>query len=112
MSKFFEFSQNNSGGSFVFDKDRGLTHYVIIEAENADQASARAQDTGIYFNGCDEGTDCPCCGDRWYEPYGDEGTDKPEIYGQPFDKAEHMTRWMEAGHEACVHYLDGRKEWA
>ena len=64
-TKFYEFSQNNSGGSFDVDND--VCHRLFIEATNAEQANRIAQDLGVYFNGCDSGMDCNCCGDRWYE---------------------------------------------
>lgn len=78
---FYTFSQNNSGGSFIED-DR-VTQYVIIEANSADAANALAEVYGLYFNGCDDGRDCPCCGDRWYRTWEGEGTEHPEIYGKP-----------------------------
>lgn len=65
--KFFDFSQNNSGGSFVFDEQRGITHFVIVEAMDADHANSVAENIGLYFNGCESGNDCDCCGDRWSE---------------------------------------------
>lgn len=65
ITKFYEFRQNNSGGSF--DVDDILCHIVVIEAESAEQANAIAKDLGIYFNGTEDETDCPCCGDRWSE---------------------------------------------
>jgi len=64
-TKFYEFSQNNSGGSFDVDKD--VCHRLFIEATNAEQANGIAQNLGVYFDGCDSGMDCDCCGDRWYE---------------------------------------------
>jgi hypothetical protein len=75
---FYTFSQNNSGGSFV---DYA---YVIIEADNHVEANELALEHDLYFDGAsDDGPDCPCCGDRWYAQYDDdEGTDKPEIYGE------------------------------
>lgn len=42
-----------------------MAHTVIIEAKTAEQADDKAQEIGIYFNGCEEEIDCPCCGDRW-----------------------------------------------
>lgn len=39
---------------------------VYIEAENAEEANEKALQIGIYFNGVEDGIDCPCCGDRWY----------------------------------------------
>ena len=64
--KFYEFSQNNSGGSF--DVSGQLCHRLFIEAENETQAIIKAEAMGVYFNGCDKGMDCPCCGDRWHSP--------------------------------------------
>lgn len=64
--KYFEFSQNNSGGSFV--EDENLGEYVLIEAEDLDKAIEIAEEIGIYFNGVTDERDCPCCGDRWYYP--------------------------------------------
>jgi len=67
--KFYTFHQNNSGGGI--DDSYGLGWTVVIEAEDADSANAKAEAVGIYFNGCEEdesgySMDCPCCGDRWY----------------------------------------------
>jgi hypothetical protein len=80
---FFTYRQNNSFGKF--DADDKVAVYVIIEADSAKEADQRAQDwAGIYFNGCDQGIDCPCCGDRWSEAWDDnEGTEEPTIYGEP-----------------------------
>lgn len=77
--KFFEFSQNNSGGHF--DVDDKVTHRVLIEAESADEATRIAESLGMYWNGCDEGMDCPCCGDRWYAPWSNDGKVFPFAYG-------------------------------
>lgn len=63
-TKFFEISQNNSGGSF--DVDSKVCHRLFIEAESEKEANLIAEDLGCYWNGVDEGYDCPCCGDRWY----------------------------------------------
>lgn len=62
---FFEFTQNNSGGSFTVNEK--LCHRLFIEAPTPNVANGIAEDLGIYFDGCDEGSDCPCCGDRWYK---------------------------------------------
>lgn len=119
-SRFFHFSQNNSGGSFDYDASAGITHHVIIEAVDYNDANARAEAIGLYFNGCSDGRDCPCCGDRWSSK-GDwetEGSPFPALYGSQKEE-DNITKpgfrfsfgWMDAGREACVHYLDGRKEW-
>ena len=61
---FYEFDQNNSGGSFdVTDK---LCHRLIIQASSEKEAIRIAEDMGVYFDGCEKGIDCDCCGDRWY----------------------------------------------
>ena len=63
-TKFYEFTQNNSGGDFVVDNH--LTHRVFIEAKNSKEANEIAESMGVYFDGVEAGIDCGCCGDRWY----------------------------------------------
>lgn len=98
-TKYFRFHQNNSGGSFVIDDARGLGVNVWVEAQSAADANARAESIGIYFNGCDSGADCECCGDRWSSQWRDEsGADEPEI-NQEWD-----FRWHD---KVYVHHIDG-----
>lgn len=73
---FYTYRQNSSGGSFIVDDN--ITINVIIEADNAEQANKKAKAIGIYFDGCKQEKDCPCCGDRWYRASGD-GEENPEI---------------------------------
>jgi hypothetical protein len=61
--KFYEITQNNSGGSW--DIDENLCHRLFIEADSEDEALGKAEGLGVYFDGCSDGTDCSCCGDRW-----------------------------------------------
>lgn len=75
-TKWYTFSQNNSGGRYVGPE------YVIVEATDKAAACAIAERHGVYFHGVEEGQDCPCCGDRWYEPWGN-GNDVPSIYDEP-----------------------------
>jgi hypothetical protein len=104
--KFFHYSQNNSGGSF--DIDDSVAHHVIIEAYDARDANNRARDVGIYFNGCETGQDCECCGDRWYEAYSDGGDPEPLLYGQPPEEYKDM--FGKPGLPVChVYHLDGSK---
>lgn len=57
---FIVYHQNNSGGSLVGPL------YVIVEASSYEEADEIATSgTPVYFNGCDNGRDCRCCGDRW-----------------------------------------------
>lgn len=109
---FFHFSQNNSGGSFNFDEKDGITHHVIIEAHNRDDAIERAKNIGIYFDGVEKGRDCECCGDRWYVPWTDDGDEHPSVYGTPLTEFIPKILWMDEGRETCVHYMDGHREWA
>lgn len=109
---FFEYHQNNSGGGFDIDADKGIGPVVIIEADSAHAADSRAIDLGIYFDGCESGLDCSCCGDRWSAAWGD-GDPIPSQYGLPLTDAD-VTRygkWAPEGTpEAFVHYADGRIE--
>ena len=77
---WFQFRQNNSGGSFV-----GPT-YVLIEAATPEEANHRAESkTEIYFDD-DYDIDCPCCGQRWYRvSYYEKGTEVPSIYDMPVE---------------------------
>ena len=108
---FYEFGQNNSGGSFVIDND--LTCHVIIEADNDKEANKLAEGVGVYFNGCDDNIDCNCCGDRWYEQYEEEGDEVPSVYGTPVAEwaKSNKHHWAPLGHQAVVYYKDGTKRW-
>jgi hypothetical protein len=77
MSKFFEFNQNNTGGSFeVNDK---LCHRLFIEADNYEEANSIAERLGCYWDGVYGGMDCDCCGDRWYPNSEGDGIDLGKI---------------------------------
>ena len=78
---FYEYWQNNSGGSF--DISEMLDAKVWIEADSADEANEIAESIGIYFNGVVEGMDCSCCGDRWSEVWETDSvkTDENISYG-------------------------------
>lgn len=99
---FFTYHQNNSGGSFVFDEQRGIGCYVIVEAEDYKQANRIAEDIGLYFNGCENDIDCDCCGDRWYEQYTGKGDEVPSIYGIPIEESKQCGKPT-----VYVHYLNG-----
>lgn len=104
--KWYTYSQNNSGGSFDHDEERGIGQYVIIEARDTSHADARAEEIGLYFDGCREGRDCSCCGDRWYSAY--DGDDRPEIYGKHIVPADDQhPPYMDWGYRSYVHPLDG-----
>jgi len=90
-SKFYEFSQNNSGG--YFDVDDNVTHRVIIEAFSADEARAKIDPMIENQSGS-----CSCCGDRWSTYYAEEVDFK---------------RYDKKGYPVCVytHYKDYEKRY-
>ena len=98
---FYMFSQNNSGGSFDLDLKRGISEYVIIEANSSDEAIDKALEIGLYFDG--EG-DCPCCGYRWSSFC--EETETPLIYSE--EPSKYKSFFTE--YHTCIHYSDGRIE--
>lgn len=103
MSKFFTFNQNNSGGSFSYDESSGISECVIIEAKDADQANDRAECIGLYFDGCSDEMDCPCCGDRWSRVWKEDGDEIPSLYGEDVFKAK-KSMFIEV---VFIHYLSG-----
>lgn len=107
MNKFFTFDQNNSGGKFDVYLEEGISETVIIEAADYTQANDRAEEIGLYFDGCENGFDCECCGDRWSRAWGDdEGYDIPTLYGE--DVYEAKSGWYRD--VVFIHYLDGKIE--
>ena len=106
MSMFYTYEQNNSGGRFATDEKAGIGTTVIVEAISAMHANTRAVNIGLYFNGCDEGIDCNCCGDRWSVAYEDEGSAIPSTYGTSVYEA-----FKGSYREDCyIHRLDGTIE--
>jgi hypothetical protein len=112
---FFHYSQNNSGGGFDFDESAGITHHVVIEAASAEEADRKLVEIGGYFDGCETGMDCECCGDRWHPTSDWDAKDFPHVYGEKVDAPREdkrvFSRWMPEGKETAVHYADGRIEW-
>ncbi len=106
---FFTFDQNNSGGSFG-----GPATYVIIEANDADEANYLAERNGIYFDGCVNGQDCDCCGDRWSRQWREDGYETPQIYGTEVEeyvgKDTYSLRKGLKIPAAIVVYKDGTKK--
>lgn len=108
---FYHFSQNNSGGSFDLDLAKGITHHVIIEADNATEANAIAEGQGVYFYGCNTGVDCPCCGHRWFPAEEGDSERFPHVYGEKVEEYQPIFRFMKEGQSVCVHMKDGSKFW-
>jgi hypothetical protein len=97
--KWFRFSQNNSGGSFVVNEN--VCEEVFIQATSAREAISKAEEF------CDNSDSCSCCGDRWGLWVDDsDGHDLPTVYGKTiYEEAPSMFR-----EEARLHYYDGRVE--
>ena len=103
-TKYYHFSQNNSGGKFYNNVEHGVGPEVIIEGMNAEHAYSRLEDipsdyTGMYDN-------CSCCGDRWYAPDDDEGTDEPMVYGEKVSECKKDSFRQ----DAFIHHYDGSIE--
>jgi len=117
MSTFFyEFSQNNTGGSF--DVDDKVCHRLFVEAKSAKEARKKAKDLGVYFNGVSKGLDCGCCGDRWYKVDDSDKIDLTSIsksYKKEFlhikDYAQYLANkygWTTP--DSRIFYIDGTVE--
>lgn len=103
---FYPFRQNNSGGEF-----KPPAIYVYVEAESEEDANRTAQDY-IYFNGCEYGRDCSCCGDRWSETFYTPVEDpKQEVLKAKWGKFDRI--WAkEAGISLfMLVYKEGRSEY-
>lgn len=106
---FYTFRQNNSGGSFVQNNKVGI--YVIIEADSNKQANNRAEEIGIYFNGCDDGIDCNCCGDRWSRQYEEKGDIEPKIYDKTIKEYKKNIEWASRDEEIIhIYYKTSHKK--
>jgi len=95
---FYTYTQNNSGGFFAYDDQRGVAEYVVVEADSAEQANERAESAGLYFGGAG---DCECCGNRWSTAWDDDAA--PMVYGTPVEFQELVKNPV-----VYVHYADGR----
>ena len=101
-TKLYVFQQNNTFGTF----DAGVGHTVLAEALTREEACARAQTVGVYFNGCATGRDCDCCGNRWEEPW-----DTPLPFERPLGTdtlEEYLPRFSERN--LRVVYADGGQD--
>jgi hypothetical protein len=58
----YSFEQNNSGGYYR----KPAKHIIVKDACNEKHAEEIAIKAGMYYDGKAAGTDCSCCGDRWY----------------------------------------------
>lgn len=101
---YWQFHQNNSGGSFIVDESAGISVDVIIEADSPREANERAERIGLYFDG--DG-DCSCCGSRWLEVYDYDGTDTPTYYDSTLDQPfNYLYDWTNGRVSLFVHHRD------
>jgi len=112
--KWYIFDQNNSGGHFHYDDE--VAEKVLIEAIDLEDALSVAERIGIYFNGCASGQDCDCCGDRWSQPWDDDGhSEFPTLWcwhGKTKDKHVSVDEYIsefcpEDERPVRVHYKNG-----
>lgn len=114
IALWYEFNQNNSGGSFI-ENDK-VTHRIFIQAMSLKDAVSKSEELGVYFNGCDSGIDCPCCGDRWSEPNALEfpvDWGKGSVFNNIEEYSEYMAKnygWFEMKNDSYLYYLDGTKK--
>lgn len=104
---FFTFSQNNSGGRWHIDDDRGISEVVVIEADDAKEAIYLAERIGLYFDG---NGDCSCCGNRWSD-YDVTGHDLPTLYGEKLniDRTPIINSTKFSDKNGWVHFKDKTK---
>ena len=98
---FYTYVQNNSFGTW----DDTVGKIVIIEADTAGEADAIAITKGIYFDGCQEGKDCDCCGDRWAKAW-EDGSSTPKTYGDEVTEGIVKDYWHK-GIVGWLYYKDG-----
>lgn len=107
---FYEFHQNNTGGSFEVTDT--LCRRLFIEADSEAEAITKAEELGCYWDGVVKGIDCPCCGDRWYRhprlvdevTFGNIRFSNIEEYAQYL--ANNYGGWTTP--EARIFYADGK----
>lgn len=107
---FFTFDQNDSGGGFDRDLEKGITNFVIIEAIDEKDANEKAERIGLYFGGVEKSLDCICCGDRWRPAYYMGADSEPTVQMWTIEELRKTGSPYGRG-SVCVHYDDGRREW-
>lgn len=108
---FYSYNQNNSGGSF--DVDDKVCHRIFIEAFNEAEADFKAEELGVYFNGVEDGRDCPCCGERWGGGYAVEFPLDYDGRGTVFSDVVEYAQYLADEYgwttpDCRIYYADGR----
>lgn len=99
-TKFYTFSQNNSGGYFIENDD--VATYLIIEAQSEEEAVSKMQNITAEYSDF-----CICCGERWSDYAIDSGTEKPLVFGKDVKKDNPV---RSDSSSTIIHYYDGTKE--
>lgn len=100
--KWYSYSQNNSGGSFI--ENENICEWMLIEANTADEANQIMTDI---VDSNDAWDYCPCCGERWDINMDEsDGHDVPSIWEEPI--SEVLADSFRS--RAILYYLDGKKE--
>lgn len=110
---WYHYRQNNSGGSFDYDAQNGISINVYVQAAGPSEADDLAQEAGVYF---DSALDCNCCGARWNRArdfcvveQGQIPAEGEELIRDDNDSnARFVTKWLKDGQfESFVHFADG-----
>lgn len=94
MLGFYEFRQNNSGGSIYVSKEEGIGEYVYFQASSPEEANSQASAVGMFGLSY-----CYCCGERFYEL---SQYDEPVLEGSSISFFS-----LEKNINVFVHMLDG-----
>lgn len=101
MPKFYTFTQNNSGGYYNINDD--VAHFLIIEANDAEQAIERMHDITAGHSEW-----CECCGERWFGWINEsDGHSMPTVYGE--NVLENKPNGVFST-STIIHYLNGEKQ--
>lgn len=98
---FWQYWQNNSRGNYIVNHEKGISAQVWVEADNHELANAKAEEIGLYFDGCLIGEDCPCCGDRWSR------VEQYHYYVAPPKDVQGYYRDIHDGPEGYLHMSSG-----
>ena len=90
-SKFFHFSQNNSGGFHHVDEVVDVGG-VVFEADSATEANDRARKAGVFARHF-----CECCGPRF----------SPAWETETGESTVEASAWAAFGEPVVVHFKDG-----
>ena len=102
---FVTLSQNNSGGYFINDEDKGICEYIIIEADNNTEFINRLNRIANSINGFYDY--CNCCGERWFI---DE--DSIEFESEPLidDESVYKVKKYSFREKCFIHFKNGNIE--